>query len=140
MRWRNVPLLLVTYSFTSVGGLGQLGTGLAKILRQKYGRNNVILSDILQPSSQVVNAGPYIFADILDFKCLQETVVSHRIDWMIHFSALLSAIGEQNVPLAIRVNIEGNFWRSRKSVVGEAVGWPHTHTHMNCNPTRNHTL
>lgn len=55
----------------------------------------------------MINIGPYIFADILDFKCLQEVVVTYRIDWLIHFSALLSAIGEQNVPLAIRVNIEG---------------------------------
>jgi threonine 3-dehydrogenase len=44
----------------------------------------------------------------LDFKNLQEIVVSHRIDWLVHFSALLSAVGENNVPLAIRVNIEGN--------------------------------
>lgn len=33
---------------------------------------------------------------------LQKIVVNHRIDWIIHFSALLSAIGEQNVPLAVR--------------------------------------
>ena len=32
----------------------------------------------------------------------------YRIEWMVHFSALLSAVGENNVPLAIRVNIEGN--------------------------------
>lgn len=60
-------------------------------------------------NQQTVLKGPYIFADILDFKCLQEMVVTYRIDWLIHFSALLSAIGEQNVPLAIRVNIEGTF-------------------------------
>jgi len=36
------------------------------------------------------NPGPYIFTDILDFKGLQEAVVMHRIDWLIHFSALLS--------------------------------------------------
>ena len=30
-----------------------------------------------------------------------------RIDWIVHFSALLSAVGENNVPLAVRVNIEG---------------------------------
>lgn len=47
-------------------------------------------------------SGPYVFADILDFKCLQEIVVTYRIDWLVHFSALLSAVGEQNVPLAIR--------------------------------------
>lgn len=67
----------------------------------------MILSDIIKPSQQIVDAGPYVFADILDFKGLQETVVTHRIDWIIHFSALLSAIGEQNVSLAVRVNIEG---------------------------------
>lgn len=51
--------------------------------------------------------GIYIYADILDFKNLQEIIVNERIDWLIHFSALLSATGEHNVPLAIRVNIEG---------------------------------
>ena len=48
-----------------------------------------------------------MFADVLDFKCLQEIVVNQRIDWLVHFSALLSAVGENNVPLAVRVNIEG---------------------------------
>ena len=48
-----------------------------------------------------------MYCDILDFKNLQEIIVNNSIDWMIHFSALLSAVGEQNVPLAMRVNIEG---------------------------------
>jgi len=95
------PNVLIT------GGLGQLGTGLAKLLRKNFGRENVILSDIIKPTDEMIADGPFIFADILDFKNLQEIVVSHRIDWLIHFSALLSAVGENNVPLAIRVNIEG---------------------------------
>ena len=41
------------------------------------------------------------------FTGLRELVVNYEIDWLIHFSALLSAIGEQNVPLAMQVNIEG---------------------------------
>ena len=76
-------------------------------MRSKYGKNNVILSDIIKPKEEIVEEGPYIFADILDFKGLQKAVVTHRIDWIIHLSALLSAIGEQNVSLAVRVNIEG---------------------------------
>ena len=51
--------------------------------------------------------GPYVFADILDFKNLQEKIVVYQINTIIHFSALLSAIGEHNTPLAMRVNIEG---------------------------------
>lgn len=95
------PTVLIT------GSLGQLGQGLAKILRARYGRYNVIMSDIIKAPDQILEAGPYIYADILDFKNLQEIVVNYRVDWIIHFSALLSAIGEQNVPLAMRVNIEG---------------------------------
>lgn len=93
--------------FFCSGGLGQLGTECAKVLRRNYGNENVILSDIIKPTEESLENGPFIFADILDFKGLQKIVVDYRIDWLIHFSALLSAVGEQNVPLAVRVNIEG---------------------------------
>ncbi|CAN8006323.1 unnamed protein product [Ixodes pacificus] len=97
----DTPRVLIT------GSLGQLGKGLARLLRQKYGKDNVIMSDIVRPPKEVFNEGPFIYADILDFKNLQEIVVNERVDWLIHFSALLSAIGERNVPLAMRVNVEG---------------------------------
>merc|ERR1719341_791386 len=97
----NPPRVLIT------GGLGQLGTGLARELRAMHGADSVVLSDIVRPDDELLQKGPFLFADVLDFKCLQEIVVTYRIDWLVHFSALLSAIGEQNVPLAIRVNIEG---------------------------------
>jgi len=95
------PTVLIT------GSLGQLGQGLAKVMRSRYGRNNVVMSDIIKAPDHILEAGPYIYADILDFKNLQEIVVNYRIDSIVHFSALLSAIGEQNVPLAMRVNVEG---------------------------------
>lgn len=79
-----------------------MGIECAKLLRSQYGKENVILSDIIKPNEAICESGPYIFADILDFKGLQKIVVDHRVDWLIHFSALLSAVGEQNVPLAVR--------------------------------------
>jgi len=97
----NGPRVLIT------GGLGQLGTGLARELRKMHGAESVILSDIVKPEEEEIAKGPFVFADVLDFKCLQEIVVNKRIDWIVHFSALLSAVGENNVPLAVRVNIEG---------------------------------
>lgn len=71
---------------------------------QYTGKNNTTYCIVL---IVFLSTGPYIYADILDFKNLQEIVVNYRVDWIVHFSALLSAIGEQNVPLAMRVNIEG---------------------------------
>ncbi|NWT01499.1 TDH protein, partial [Mionectes macconnelli] len=95
------PRVLIT------GGLGQLGVGLAKLLRKRFGKNNVILSDIRKPADNVFYSGPFIFADILDYKNLREIVVNNRITWLFHYSALLSAVGEANVPLARAVNITG---------------------------------
>jgi len=95
------PKVLIT------GSLGQLGTGLARLMRDQYGQQNVVMSDILKAPKQIIEAGPYIYADIMDFKNLQEIIVTMQIDWIVHFSALLSAVGETNIPLAMRVNIEG---------------------------------
>lgn len=53
--------------------------------------------------------GPFIFSDILDHKNLEEIVVNNNIDWLVHYSAVLSAVGESNVALAKEVNITGTF-------------------------------
>ena len=42
-----------------LGGLGQLGTGLAKLLRTQYGTENIILSDIIRPKKDIVENGKY---------------------------------------------------------------------------------
>lgn len=56
----------------------------------------------------VPSSGPFIFSDILDHKRLEEIVVNNNIDWLVHYSAVLSAVGERNVNLAREVNITGN--------------------------------
>ncbi|XP_030600346.1 L-threonine 3-dehydrogenase, mitochondrial-like [Archocentrus centrarchus] len=95
------PKVLIT------GGLGQLGVGLAMSLRRRFGKNNVILSDIRKPPNNIYNNGPFIFSDILDYKNLREIVVNNNISWLVHYSAVLSAVGENNVALAKEVNITG---------------------------------
>jgi len=49
---------------------------------------------------------PYVYADILDVKQLDTIVVDHNIDRVVHFSALLSAVAEQNVPRALQVCVD----------------------------------
>ena len=48
-----------------------------------------------------------MYADVLDYKNLRELVVNNRITWLVHYSALLSAVGEANVNLARTINITG---------------------------------
>lgn len=50
--------------------------------------------------------GPYSYLDVLDEASLKKMVAEHRITTLVHYSALLSVIGEQNLPLAMRVNID----------------------------------
>jgi len=57
--------------------------------------------------SSLLPPGPFIYSDILDYKNLREIVVNNRITWLVHYSALLSAVGEANVALARSVNITG---------------------------------
>ncbi|CAL8282510.1 L-threonine 3-dehydrogenase, mitochondrial isoform X2 [Gadus morhua] len=95
------PMVLIT------GGLGQLGVGLAKLLRRRFGKNNVILSDIKKPPDNVYHSGPFIYSDVLNHKNLREIVVNNNVSWLVHYSAVLSAVGESNVTLARDVNITG---------------------------------
>uniref|UniRef100_A0A8D2AWK7 L-threonine 3-dehydrogenase, mitochondrial n=1 Tax=Sciurus vulgaris TaxID=55149 RepID=A0A8D2AWK7_SCIVU len=75
--------------------------------RKRFGKDNVILSDIRKPPDHVFYSGPFLYADVLDYKRLREIVVNNRITWLFHYSALLSAAGEANVPLARAVNVTG---------------------------------
>lgn len=52
-------------------------------------------------------SGPFVYADVLDYRLLRELIVNNRITWLVHYSALLSAVGEANVALARKINITG---------------------------------
>lgn len=61
------------------------------------------------PPSSLFPSGPFVYADVLDYKHLRELIVNNQITWLIHYSALLSAVGEANVALARKINITGLF-------------------------------
>uniref|UniRef100_A0A0N5B115 L-threonine 3-dehydrogenase, mitochondrial n=1 Tax=Syphacia muris TaxID=451379 RepID=A0A0N5B115_9BILA len=94
------PRVLIT------GALGQLGRGLASALRFMYGQNSVYITDIVKAPNDPTIA-PFFYLDILNASSIAEAVVNYNIDTIVHFSALLSAVGENNVPLAIQVNGQG---------------------------------
>jgi len=66
-----------------------------------------VMSDIRKPVPHLVGESPYLYADVMDYNLLERIIVEHNIDWVIHFSALLSAVGEKMIQKALDVNIRG---------------------------------
>ncbi|KAJ1728912.1 hypothetical protein LPJ61_003786 [Coemansia biformis] len=95
------PRVLVT------GSLGQLGSTMVSTLRAKLGQENVVASDIRKPARGQRDLGPFVYADVLNRRALEQIIVDHGIDWVVHFSAILSAAGERNPALGLDVNING---------------------------------
>lgn len=86
------------------GAAGQLGTELVPALRQEYGEEPVLASD-LKPGTGALLDGPYELLDCMDPHAIAHAVHRHRADTIYHLAAVLSATGEQNPHLAYEVNM-----------------------------------
>lgn len=73
------------------GANGQLGRVLAARLRAKYGKDNVLATDIKEPD---FDNYPFEFLDILNKKRFAEVIKDHKITQIYHLAAILSAKGE----------------------------------------------
>lgn len=90
------------------GALGQIGTELTSALRNKYGIENVIASDIKHnPPQNVKELGPYATIDVTDKESLKNTISKYNIDTVFHLAAILSATGERDPQLCWNVNMTG---------------------------------
>jgi len=89
------------------GASGQIGSELVPKLRERYGSENVVASDIREPSEATIGQGPYEIIDVTEKEALKRVVREHEIDTIFHLAAILSATGEMKPQLAWRVNILG---------------------------------
>ena len=91
------PKILIT------GANGQIGRVLTEALRQKFGRENVLATDI----TKIEDNEPFEFLDILNSQRLYEIVEDHNITQIYHLAAILSASGEWNPLKTWNINLNG---------------------------------
>ncbi|MGX7031541.1 L-threonine 3-dehydrogenase [Vagococcus zengguangii] len=90
------------------GSLGQIGSELVERLRQDFGIENVIATDIRQPiNNPVVDNGIFELLDVMDYQAMREMVASYQVDTLIHLAALLSAVAEAKPQVGWELNMGG---------------------------------
>lgn len=90
-----------------IGANGQIGTELVTALRNKYGADQVVASDINSAAYAIRNTGPFEFANVLDKDNLHHIFEKHRPTQVYLLAAILSAVGEQKPRMAWDLNMTG---------------------------------
>jgi len=90
------------------GALGQIGSELVVSLRERYGDDNVVASDIrMMAADRLDGDGPFEYVDCTNLRQIQAAVGQYRIDTIYHLAALLSAVAEDKPQVAWDVNMGG---------------------------------
>lgn len=89
------------------GALGQIGSELVIKLREIYGSDHVIATDIRKTDNPVVSLGPFEILDVMDAENMLAIAKRYQVDTVIHLAALLSATAEAKPLLAWNLNMGG---------------------------------
>jgi nucleoside-diphosphate-sugar epimerase len=90
-----------------MGAMGQIGSELTIELRNHYGVQNVVASDIKSDPDSDLNEGPFEIHDATDTKKTFEIVKKYNIDTIFNLPALLSATAEKFPQKAFELNLMG---------------------------------
>jgi nucleoside-diphosphate-sugar epimerase len=89
------------------GALGQIGSELTMKLRETYGTDHVIATDIKKNDSEAAQSGPFEIVDVTDLNRMGEVAKKYKVDTVMHLAALLSATAEARPVLAWNLNMGG---------------------------------
>jgi len=114
-------------SILITGASGQIGSELTLALREKYGADNVLATDIREPiDPELRDSGPFEYLDVLEEHHIAKLIQKFKIDTIYHLVGILSAAGEQNPDNAWMVNINSlkNVLDLAKDEGIKQVFWP----------------
>ncbi|WP_423996946.1 NAD-dependent epimerase/dehydratase family protein [Maribacter sp. IgM3_T14_3] len=92
-----------------IGACGQIGTELTLTLREKYGSDNVIASDIREGNDELMQSGPFEILDATNYDALEEIIAYHDISEVYLMAAMLSATAEKFPMRAWNLNMNTLF-------------------------------
>ena len=92
-----------------IGASGQIGSELALKLRELYGNENVIASDIKVGGDDLMKSGPFEILDATDEEKIKEVVEKYAITDVYLMAAMLSATGEKMPMKAWELNMNSLF-------------------------------
>jgi nucleoside-diphosphate-sugar epimerase len=92
-----------------IGACGQIGTELTIELRNKYGSEKVIASDIREGSDALMASGPFELLDATNYAAIEDVVMHYEIDEVYLMAAMLSATAEKFPMRAWNLNMNSLF-------------------------------
>ncbi len=107
-----------------IGSSGQIGTELVQGLRNVYGIDSVIASDI--KITEQAKEGPFEVIDIMNAHQLGEIVKRHKVNQVYLLAALLSATAEKMPKIGWDLNMQGlfNVLDLAKEKLIQKIYWP----------------
>lgn len=135
---------MTTEKILILGAGGQIGTELTHKLKEVFGNQNVVATDIKDTPS-LRESGIFEIIDVMQTADIASLIDRHQITQIYHLAALLSATGEKNPKLAWKINMDGLtsvldlavekkirkiFWPSSIAVFGPTT--PRVNTPQDC--------
>lgn len=116
----------MTNNILVIGAAGQIGTELVLALRNAYGSDKIIATDLKEKPKEELSDGPYEQLDVLDKKALFDIVKKYDVSEIYLLAALLSATAEKNPALGWELNMNGlsNVLDLSKEGLIKRIFWP----------------
>jgi nucleoside-diphosphate-sugar epimerase len=129
-------------SILILGACGQIGTELTFALRETYGNESVIASDIREGSENLMDSGSFELLDATDYDVLEEVVAYYEIDEVYLMAAMLSATAEKFPERAWNLNMNSlfNVLNLAKDKKIKKIFWPSSIAVFGPNTPKTNTL
>ena len=109
-----------------IGASGQIGSDLTLELRNRFGNDNVIASDIKNAADDVMSSGPFETLDVMNESGVAAVFKKHDISKVYLLAAMLSGSAEKNPKKAWDLNMKSllSILDMAKEGLVKKVFWP----------------